>query len=358
MNLSILNFIVTQECNFNCAYCRQKKNPNYLSTEDIEKFLDFFRPHLAQECSVTFYGGEPLLAFNQIRRAVDMMEARQKGWKTGFNYTVTTNGTLLNRDIIRFLNRHRFAVNLSYDGSAQEIYRKKGSSRQLLDLIPRLLAQPGIEFMVISVFTPATVTYLYESVASILDMGVPRIRLSLDLSQPWKEDSLSRLQEEFRRLVPLLVEHYRERQAVALSNFLDYESKGIFFCGAGHSRLTLAPGGILWGCHRAWSYFCGREERRDYKKYNFGSLGDFIDNREEIYPKILGHYNNLRQDYAWTPEKFCAQCEEVQECDICPFAAASSGCVIGKIPGWVCQLIRLERQEKKNFLNRLKSIDS
>ncbi len=353
MNLSILNFIVTEDCNFNCTYCRQKRGREYLSVGDIEKCIDLFYPRLSGECSVTFYGGEPLLAIEQIRHTVKVCESSRLTSKKKFRYTVTTNGSLMNREIIRFLDRHKFSVYLSFDGLAQETSRTAGSFKHILSIIPRLKEQPDIEISVISVFSPATVSYISKSISFILGLGIPKIRLSLDFSQPWDDRSISRLKAEFERLRVILYKYYSEMGAIPLLNFQDYEAGGIFGCAGGETRLALTPGGILWGCHRVWSHFCGRQEKGDYHKYNFGKLDEFIQEEKTIYPKIMANYANLRQDYSWTPEKFCIECEEVRQCDVCPFSAASSGCVIGKIPAWVCTLIQLERKERKKFLTKI-----
>ncbi|MCP5053682.1 MAG: 4Fe-4S cluster-binding domain-containing protein, partial [bacterium] len=70
MKLSQLAFIVTDACNFHCTYCPQQKESTYMKPSTIDKALPFFYPYLDKDAVVTFFGGEPLLAFDTIKYAV------------------------------------------------------------------------------------------------------------------------------------------------------------------------------------------------------------------------------------------------------------------------------------------------
>ncbi len=122
-SLSSLTLQVTQECNMRCSYCaysgnyeNRKHSPKKMSIATMEKAIDFFLEHSYESPNIHlgFYGGEPLLNFNLIMRAVDHTLLRTSGRKILFG--MTTNGTLLTEKSIRFLVKNDFNLAISIDG--------------------------------------------------------------------------------------------------------------------------------------------------------------------------------------------------------------------------------------------------
>lgn len=120
-----LTLQVTQNCNLRCKYCvyseesnnhQRSHSNNIMSFKTAKKALDFFRRHIAdtKNAAVGFYGGEPLLAFPLIKKAVQYAENVFEGREIIFS--ITTNGTLLTDEIIQFLIKHKFKVTISIDG--------------------------------------------------------------------------------------------------------------------------------------------------------------------------------------------------------------------------------------------------
>jgi len=125
----ILN--VTEDCNMRCKYCKasgayfyeRPHSPRYMTPNIAEKAIDFFITHSSksQRRSISFFGGEPLLNFNLIKRSVEYAIS-QTGEKN-MHFSLTTNGTLLSDDIIDFLVRHNFSLYISLDGP-KDIHNK------------------------------------------------------------------------------------------------------------------------------------------------------------------------------------------------------------------------------------------
>ncbi len=78
MKLSSFTFIVTDDCNFYCEYCPQKKEKKFVSVDLIKRAIDFFYPLMKNNASVGFYGGEPLLCFDVVREAVLYFKKKMK----------------------------------------------------------------------------------------------------------------------------------------------------------------------------------------------------------------------------------------------------------------------------------------
>ena len=114
---------VTQNCNLRCDYCvysgkyitrgHTNKRMNY---ETAKKAIDFLKEHSVEKERVIigFYGGEPLLEFELIKKCVKYARKELKGKQ--INFALTTNATLLNDEIINYFIEHSFIVTVSIDG--------------------------------------------------------------------------------------------------------------------------------------------------------------------------------------------------------------------------------------------------
>jgi len=116
---------LTQNCNFRCSYCvysdlqnaaNRSHSVKRMSFETAKKAVDFMLAHSrdAETVSIAFYGGEPLLEFDLIKRIIEYADRAFDG-KT-IIYVMTTNGSLLTSDIIAYLNDHNVSTTISLDG--------------------------------------------------------------------------------------------------------------------------------------------------------------------------------------------------------------------------------------------------
>jgi len=116
---------VTQDCNLRCSYCTYTDNSNYVSRIHSNKFMsyevmcksiDFLmqRSNQIKEVNIGFYGGEPLLAFDNIKKIISYIETKYPDKAT--TYTMTTNGTILDEDIVNYLHQKKIKIMISLDG--------------------------------------------------------------------------------------------------------------------------------------------------------------------------------------------------------------------------------------------------
>jgi len=355
MEFSSFTFTVTEECNFNCSYCFQNIGRRYIDISTTEKALDFFFPLLTEECYVNFYGGEPLLAYDQIRHAVFALEKKNRKLKKNVQFSMTTNGSLINDDILSFLSQHKFLLTVSFDGLAQNISRKSDSFEHIVSIIKEILKYPDIELETNSVFTPETIGYLSQSIRFISELGVPNIDFSLHKVTPWDSSSLSQLQEELTSLRGFLRSFYKREGKIPLVEFREEPKKDIFCCFAGRDRMAITPDGKLWGCCLFPDFLRKEEETEKYEKYCFGDLDSFTENFERVYPEILSNISSLRTDHFSTPDTSCILCEELEECGVCPLDTAFSGSITKRIPPWICDIKKILREEKKIFRRELEA---
>ncbi|MBQ9887390.1 MAG: Cys-rich peptide radical SAM maturase CcpM [Lachnospiraceae bacterium] len=151
-NVEMITLQLTQQCNFRCAYC-----PYTIASEDrghsakrmtfemAKKGVDFLLTHSAnvKDPVIGFYGGEPFLEFDLIKKVIEYTKKKAGG--KFFGFTVTTNGSLLTEDKVQFLEENSVIVMISLDGP-KEVHDKnrklavsgKGSFEKVMDNVMRL----------------------------------------------------------------------------------------------------------------------------------------------------------------------------------------------------------------------------
>jgi radical SAM protein with 4Fe4S-binding SPASM domain len=244
---------------------------------------------------------------------------------------------------------------LSFDGTAQDISRQKGSFKHIVSIIEKLLKCPHIDLEINSVFTPKTVTYLSESIQFIVELGVPKVNFTLSKNFKWDSSALFHFKKEMALLREFLLTSYKGTETIPLTRFRNGSAKGVFTCVAGSDRMAITPDGKLWGCHVFSDFFLGKEELKEYQKYCFGDLDTFIKNYKAKYFDIIGNYLFLRMDYFYTPDESCLDCASLESCRECPIIAAYSSKKIGKIPITACKINKIIREEKRLFWKELES---
>jgi uncharacterized protein len=282
MELSGFTVILTDQCNFDCAYCYQQRGKQRLEFSVLIRAIDFFHSFFGPECSISFYGGEPLLAFNELKQTVEYVERLSKKNDHKIRYSLTTNGSRLDEDILRFLDEHEFSMTLSFDGLAQDISRKKGSFDCLVSLIPQILARPRISLLTNSVFSSETIGYLSESVKYIIRLGVPKLDVGLAHKPPWTSSSFLRLKEEMARVGEYFESSYKNLQDVPWPDFYKEPEKAVYRCPAGLNQMVLSAQGTLWGCVVFSYYFREKKGTTEYQKFCFGDVDSFVKNPQHI----------------------------------------------------------------------------
>ncbi|MCK4766383.1 MAG: 4Fe-4S cluster-binding domain-containing protein [Candidatus Aminicenantes bacterium] len=412
MKINNLTFIVTDDCNFNCSYCFQKKEKKTISSNVIDTAVDFFYPFLESKdrIHIGFYGGEPLLAFEQIKHAVQRLQEKNSGENKKIGFSLTTNGSLLTGEMLDFFNRNRFSLMLSFDGLSQDVSRKQGTFRKIAPLLSQIRAYPGIDFEINSVFSPRTISKFFDSLRFIIDLNffsafgeqgalfeetapkretqcvypnfppyfvenspaktfdyslflkssasAPGLNFDLAGGEEWQPQHINTLKEELAKLVDFLVLYHKETGKIPVKNFQGYTpgpGPGIFRCSAGRDHMAVTPGGDVWGCFLFHDFFKSRQESPQHRDFYFGTLADFAAHHKTRYPEILENYADLRQDFFSVEGDCCFLCPDVRKCMVCPVSAAYASGSLGKVSCGLCSLNKIQMQARETFHQRIKN---
>jgi len=131
-----LTFIVTHSCNLSCVYCYENAKSGKIIDENkiYEKINLYLNDIAIGDCEISFFGGEPILCFDMIKRVCEWTWS--KTWVNKYIFFITTNGTLFNKEIKNWfsINRKRFYVALSLDGTKKTHDKNRSNSFDSIDL--------------------------------------------------------------------------------------------------------------------------------------------------------------------------------------------------------------------------------
>ncbi|MCL2412315.1 MAG: radical SAM protein, partial [Treponema sp.] len=197
-----LTLHLTNKCNLNCKYCFVPHGSESMTRETAFAAVDF-SIEKGKPSGLLFYGGEPLLEKELIYDIVDY--SKKINAKTGhiFHYKMTTNGTLLDEEFLKFSNDINMTIGLSHDGYAQNDCRLTNNGNATFDLleekIPLLLKYHPYS-AALCVMDPTTVHNASSTVQFLFDKGFRYISLNLNYSKTasWTKKHLAVLEEEYK----------------------------------------------------------------------------------------------------------------------------------------------------------------
>ncbi|MBR3874171.1 MAG: thioether cross-link-forming SCIFF peptide maturase [Clostridia bacterium] len=337
---------VAHTCNLNCSYCFASQGKYHgdravMSFEVGKQALDFLIEHSGsrRNLEVDFFGGEPLMNFDVVKQLVAYARSREKECNKNFRFTLTTNGMLIDDDVIDFANRECSNVVLSLDGR-KEIhdrfrvdYAGKGSWEQIVPKFQKLVeARGGKEYYMRGTFTHANPDFL-KDIEVMLDLGFDQLSMEPVVCAPGDPSELTQedlpiVMEQYEKLAELMLKRHKEGRPFTFYHYMIDLTGGpciykrISGCGSGTEYMAVTPWGDLYPCHQ----FVGEE------KFRLGDVWQGVTN-----PEIQGEFAKCNV-YAH-PE--CADCWAKLYCSggCAANAYHSTGSVTG-VYKYGCELFR------------------
>ena len=162
-----------------------------------------------------FFGGEPFLELALMEDIIAYIHTKDVSNPITFN--ITTNGTLFNDTILRFIRRHNIQLSISIDGPEHihDKKRKYKNGRGTLKKVLKNLEEISQEldyFQVNAVFGPDTVVQLDNTVQFLMDEGVHNIHLNPDISAAWDEEHLPLITQSYKEVANTYIQMYENDQ--------------------------------------------------------------------------------------------------------------------------------------------------
>lgn len=214
--------MLTNQCNLKCSYCFESHNSCHMSLETAKQIAQFLSNNCTghQIAHITFFGGEPMLYFDKT--IVPLVEWIQET-NLPITYSMTTNGTLLNKENLSFLKDYNIRFMLSFDGVAQDNNRimksKKSSYNTILNSWNDIQANQLCS-MVRSTVTKDTLSSLYNNIKLMEQLQVKNYHVLPNLWEEWTEQDLAVLQSQLQLYEEYIIENFEENKLPLL--FSDY----------------------------------------------------------------------------------------------------------------------------------------
>ena len=283
---------VAHTCNLNCSYCFASQGKYHgeravMSFEVGKRALDFLIEHSGtrRNLEVDFFGGEPLMNLDVVKQLVAYARSVEGAHGKNFRFTLTTNGMLIDDDLIDFANREMSNVVLSLDGR-REIhdrhrvdYAGRGSFDRIVPLFQRLVAaRGGKNYYMRGTFTHENPDFL-EDIKVMLDLGFTELSMEPVVCAEGDPAALTEadmaiVREQYVKLAELMLARRREGRPFTFYHYMIDLTGGpciykrISGCGSGTEYMAVTPWGDLYPCHQ----FVGEE------RYRLGSVFEGVTN--------------------------------------------------------------------------------
>ncbi len=285
---------IAHTCNLNCSYCFASQGKYHgdravMSFEVGKRALDFLVENSGsrRNLEVDFFGGEPLMNFEVVKQLVEYARSIEKEKGKNFRFTLTTNGLLIDDDVIDFANKEMSNVVLSLDGR-KEIhdryrvdYAGKGSWERIVPKFQKLVeARGGKNYYMRGTFTHANPDFL-EDIKQMLDLGFSELSMEPVVCAPGDKEELTQedlpvVLEQYEKLASLMLERDKEGKPFTFYHYMIDLTGGpciykrISGCGSGTEYMAVTPWGDLYPCHQ----FVGEE------KFKLGDIWQGVTNTE------------------------------------------------------------------------------
>lgn len=271
---------IAHDCNLACRYCFAEEGEYHgrramMSYEVGKKALDFLIANSGKRknLEVDFFGGEPLMNWQVVKDLVAYGRSQEEIHNKKFRFTLTTNGVLLNDEVMEFANKEMSNVVLSIDGRKEvhdymRPFRKGQGSYDLI--VPKFqkLAESRnqTDYYVRGTFTRHN-TDFSKDVLHMADLGFKQISVEPVVAPPEedyaiREEDLPKIFEEYDELAKEMVARYKTDKDFNFFHFMidltggPCVAKRLSGCGSGTEYLAVTPWGDLYPCHQ----FVGNED--------------------------------------------------------------------------------------------------
>ena len=285
---------VAHTCNLNCAYCFASQGKYHgeralMSFEVGKRALDFLIENSGtrHNLEVDFFGGEPLMNWDVVKELVSYARVQEKIHNKNFRFTLTTNGVLVDDEVIDFCNKEMSNVVLSLDGR-QEVHdrlRVDYMGRGSYDLIvPKfqefVKKRGGKNYYMRGTFTHNNIDFTND-IFHMADLGFTELSMEPVVCSPedasaLTEEDLPILFDQYEILAKEMIKRKKEGRPFTFYHYmLDLTHgpciyKRISGCGSGTEYMAVTPTGDLYPCHQ----FVGDN------KYLLGNIWDGVTNKE------------------------------------------------------------------------------
>lgn len=242
-----IHILLTQKCNYHCKYCYNDNNNHEIDISLLKKYLGVLNDHGVLQLAVG--GGEPLL----YSRLIEFLKYASS---YGFLINITTNGSLINKELVNEVKQYLNSIQISLNGSTELINSKTRDKRSFKDAIKaiEILKSSNIEVGINYLLFTESLSDLSGIAKLIKNLGVKRIIIIRPKTiEEYPENYPQLVREQIfkmREIYPLIEVRVDCGFSALFNNIspIELSKHGIFGCQAGKDFLILKPDGYFYPC--------------------------------------------------------------------------------------------------------------
>ena len=281
---------VAHSCNLNCAYCfasqgKYQGERALMSFEVAKQAMDFLVANSGNHVNleVDFFGGEPLMNFDVVKKTVEYARSIEKEHGKNFRFTLTTNGVDVDDEVMEFANKECHNVVMSIDGRKdvhdrfRVDYQGRGSYDQIIPKFQEFAARRGdTGYYVRGTYTHHNTDFL-EDIKHMADLGFTQLSMEPVVCSPddpcaLTQEDLPVLFAQYEDLAKYMLQRQKDGKPITFYHYMIDLTHGpcihkrIAGCGSGVEYFAVTPWGDLYPCHQ----FVGDE------KYLMGNVWEGV----------------------------------------------------------------------------------
>lgn len=265
---------VAHDCNLACKYCfaceGEYHGPKGLMSFEVGKMaLDYLIDHSGtrKNLEVDFFGGEPSLNFEVVKRLVAYGRSRENETGKNFRFTYTTNGIILNDEIMDFCNKEMSNVVLSLDGRREVNDRmrvNRGGSGSYDAIVPKfqkfIEKREGKDYYIRGTYTRFNKDFAAD-ILHMADLGFKEISIEPVVAEPsapyaLRQEDLPELLTQYEVLANEMISRRKNGRGFNFYHYMiDLDGgpcvvKRVSGCGVGTEYMAVTPEGDFYPCHQ------------------------------------------------------------------------------------------------------------
>lgn len=359
--VSAIILMIVQECNLRCVYCYgnggEYTNKGIMSQKTAFDSVDFLINNSDEkELFITFFGGEPLLNFKLIKEVVEYCKKREKETGKQFRYSITTNGTLINEKIEKFLKDNKFVIQISIDGKKEKHNANRydingvGSYETVIKKTENLRKDSLVSARATVSSNNMGYVEIFEHLVSLGFRVVP-IAIAKNML---KDSDYSELYKEYEKYIDHFEKLIQKGDIAKAKKMIDllsaiekieYGSERYLGCGVARNMYAVDIDGRLYPCHR----FVANKE------YSLGDIKNGVSTKRSEFIKNLHIGNHDQCKDCWAQNLCLGGCpnENLLETDSIN-KASQKNCILTKLmyEKLIEVYVRLTEEQKNKLFSK------
>lgn len=267
-SLNTIIIFITNQCNLKCQYCYERaSNLSDLRKMDSTTLKDTiiyllksfnYRKHIG----INFFGGEPLLNLKLIKESMSFMKSIALEKEIDIGFSISTNGTILNEEIVDFLLENNIAIQISIDGT-RKIHNQNrpflngaGTFDVIASNVKKLSEYTNVSARVTIANYDIDLIEMYNE---LLNMGFSKIKIECAVSADFQNgiDNLVEFEKRLQDFSDYYIQNIKQKKIIYFTDFLSYlkmfhfgHLQKTYPCETGINRFAVATDGSIYFCHR------------------------------------------------------------------------------------------------------------